>query len=508
MPRIDTSTLNQAAIAGLPDHVRRQIYNGLDCCVTFEVFEKLSAELRQQNDPSARMVYDFERGMQAPAMDMMLRGWRVDPYERSNGIKLLESQRSRLEWVLNCYAHAVWGKNLNANSSHQLKEFFYKVMKLPEQFKNEKGVKKVSTNREALENLSGYFLALPIINCILAIREVVKKLSVLRSEVDPDSRMRTSYNVAGTETGRWSSSSNSTGGGTNLQNITEELRKMFISDEGYKLAYVDLEQAESRVVGLLVLATIGDPGYLDACESGDLHTTVARLVWPSLGWTGDKKKDKEIAEQPFYRHFSYRDMAKRGGHGTNYYGTPRTMSKHLKVTERVMADFQCAYFTAFPGIPKWHRWVAHQLGVHQEITTPLGRRRIFFGRPGDDATLREAIAFCPQSVVGDLLNVALWRVWKFLPEVQLLGQIHDAIVFQYPEDREVELMSRALELTRVPVTLGNRTLIIPSEAKVGWNWASQDKKPFTPENNPNGLKKWKGQPDDRRRVTGLDRVIS
>lgn len=471
-----------------------QIYNGLDCCLTFEIWERLSEMTAKK--PAVRNTYSFERAMQAPALEMMERGWLIDKGARDKAKAKLKTEKARLLFVVNEMARAVWDKGLNANSPAQLKEFFYGVLKLPEQYAVTNGVRRVSTNRDALENLSVYFYSRPIINTILALRETAKKLSVLETNISADGRIRTSYNVAGTETGRWSSSSASDGSGTNLQNITPELRDMFIADPGWKLCYLDLEQAESRVVGLLVFRDCADPTYLDACESGDLHTTVSKLVWPALSWGGNVAADKMVAEHPFYRHFSYRDMAKRGGHGTNYYGTPRTMARHLKVEEAVMVSFQNAYFKAFPGIRTWHQAVAMKLARDSAMITLLGRPRTFFGRSNDDSTLREAIAFEPQSVVGDLLNLGLWRLWRYEPRIQILGQVHDAVVFQYPDNpaTETSILNSALSLTAIPITSSGRTLIIPSECKVGWNWANASP------SNLNGLVKWKGTPDERRRL--------
>lgn len=503
-----------------------QLYNGLDCCLTTEIAEVLAPKVGAS--PEATLIYSFERAMQGPALDMMRRGWRVDQYERYKSISDLQARRAKMEHLLDRYAHVIWNRGLNPGSPKQMKDFFYyspQGLRLPEQHKIDKGVRKVSCDRECLEKLRAYFYAVPIINVILALRDIDKKLGVLLTEVDADSRMRTSYNVAGTETGRWSSSANAFGSGTNLQNITPELRKMFVADPGMKLCYADLEQAESRVVGLLVWMCTGDPSYLDACESGDLHTLVAKLVWPKLGWTGDPKADRKIADQPFYRQYSYRDMAKRGGHGTNYYGQPRTMAMHLKVETSIMEAFQHGYFKAFPGIRLWHTWTSAQLTTKQCLTTPLGRQRHFFGRPNDDSTLREAIAFVPQSTVGDLLNLALWLVWHHMPEVQLLGQIHDAIVFQYPEKRELEIIPKALSLLRIPITASGihrgsvffpsnltltRTMTIPSECKIGWNWADDEIRSSVGNKklpNPDGLKKWKGVEDERRRHAGFSVVL-
>jgi DNA polymerase-1 len=467
-------------------------YNSLDAAVTLEIHEILSQKNMSQG------VYAFERALQGPALDMMLRGFLIDPVWRAKGIDQETKKKELVEERLNRLAHAVWGKDLNPRSPHQLKDFFYNELQLPEVWTSKKGVRSLSTDREALEKLSQYYIALPIINCVLHARDAGKKLSVLRSGVDPDGRMRCTYNVCGTETGRWASSRNVYGRGGNLQNITEELRRMFVADRGYILLYVDGEQAESRGVGFIHGRLFNDWRYLDACEAGDLHTTVTRLVWQNLGWTGDNRADRAIAEQPFYRHFSYRDMAKRGGHGTNYYGTPWTMARHLKVDKSLIEEFQRNYFAAFPAMRKWHVWVSEQLALSQSITTFVGRERTFFGRPNDDTTLREAIAYEPQSVVGDLVNEGGYRVWKQFPEAQALAQIHDAYLFQIPETR-LDLIEPILKTFEVPVRdqKSGRVLRIPAEAKVGWNWAGcemetpVEKRKFK-DGNPDGLRKWKG----------------
>lgn len=524
MPWIETDKLKESSLGvlynGKPlSHTDSyHVYNGLDCLLTFEIFEAVSPQLTSR--PDAQLTYNFERGMQAPALYMMRRGFKVDAYERRVGIDYLEKLKLRLESILNRYANAIWGKPLNANSPKQLKAFLYGAMGLPPVELSFKGVRRVTTNREALEKCQDYFHALPVVLCILAIRDHGKRLSVLRSEIDSDSRMRTSYNVAGTETGRWSSSANVFGGGTNLQNITPELRRMFVADDGQKLCYLDLEQAESWVTGLLVWATVGDESFLHAIRSGDLHTFVARMVWPSLA-------DKSAAEQIFYRHFSFRDMSKRGGHASNYLIKPPTMSRHLHIPVPICRSFQDTYYAKFPGLPRWHQWTATEIQTQHRLVTPLGTLRHFFGRAGDDATLREAVAHVPQHCVGLILNLILWRMWK--AGLDILAQIHDAVVFQYPETAdEARVISSALALTSVPLTVSGmwkneysnpalppsnigetRTIIIPAECKIGWNWADEEIKTSRGKmKNPEGLRKWKGSPDDRRRLTGLDRLIS
>ena len=277
---------------------------------------------------------------------------------------------------------------------------------------------------------------------------------------------------------------------------------MFVADPGYKLCGIDLEQAESREVGWICGTQFGEWSYLDACEAGDLHTYVATMVWPDLGWTGNLSKDKALAETPYYRHHTYRYMAKRLGHASNYLTTPFTASRHIKCPVKLCSEFQTRYYGSFSGIPKWHQWVGTQLQTTQQLTTVFGRQRHFFGRPNDDATLREAVAYQPQSSTADRLNIGLMRLWShFGNRIQVLLQLYDAIYFQFREDdNEQELISEALRLIDVPLEHQGRIFTVPGEAKVGWNWSS-----WSPD-NPDGLKKLKG-PDSRKRTALLDRIF-
>lgn len=462
------------------------IYNGLDCCVTLEVLQNLLPQL----DNQTRSVYEFSKSLQGPALEMKLRGVLVDQRRRAQVIKIYEGQMAILQANLDKILWDGLECKINWRSPQQMQKLLYEVLKLPVQ----KYQGKITVNRDALEKLAAYFVALPILNHILALRDIGKKTGVLRTDIDADGRMRTSYNIAGTTTGRFSSSMSDFGSGTNFQNIEEILRQIFIADKGMKFAYIDLEQAESRLVGALCWNIFNDGAYLDACESGDLHTAVSKLAWPGLGWTGTPSLDKQLAESPFYRQHSYRHMAKVLGHGTNYRGSPYTMAKHTKIDQSIIAEFQRVYFRAFSAIPKWHQWTADRLREDGYLVNLTGRKRWFFGRRTDDTTIREAIAYDPQGSVGDILNRGMLQVWR-LNICQLLMQIHDAILIQYPEEKEDEVLPLAVAAIQVPVELNNgRTLLIPSEAKVGWNWGNLSK------DNPDGLKKYQGH-DDRKRTS-------
>lgn len=472
------------------------VYNGTDCLITHEVLDVLLPQLDNQTGST----YAFSRELQAPVLDMRLRGVKIDLERKNRLVSDYREQIAQLETdIERIVIDGLGFYGFNWRSNPSLMELFYGRLQIP--IIKKKG--RPTVNREALEKMESYFIARPIISHLIALREIAKKIGVLTTEIDRDGRMRTSYSIGGTSTGRFSSTFSEFGTGTNLQNIEEELRAIFIADEGMKMAYLDEPQGESRVVGAIEWNLFHDGAYLDACESSDLHTTVAKLCWPGLPWTGDNKTDRKIAEQPFYRHFDYRFMCKKIGHGTNYFGKPYTLSRQAKIDQRAIEDFQPKYFSAFPAHSMWHAWVREQLHSYGVLTTLTGRRRHFFGRRDDDSTFREAVAYDPQGSLADILNRGMLAVWR-ANRCQLLMQIHDAILIQYPESQEDDVIAQVLsDLTQSVELKHNRTLTLIPDVMTGWNWGKAS------EANPDGLKAW--VPGDQRRrtekVSILDRKL-
>ena len=197
-------------------------------------------------------------------------------------------------------------------------------------------------------------------------------------------------------------------------------------------------------------------------------------------------------------------MCKKIGHGTNYGGKPRTLANQAKVEIGLIEDFQPKYFRAFPAHLRWHAYVDRTLREDGYLTTLTGRKRWFFGRRNDDSTLREAIAYDPQGSLADILNRGMLQVWGGGLCV-LLMQIHDAILIQYPESREDEVIPRVLKALSVPIMLDSgREFTIPYGVMTGWNWGKFDK-----DENPDGLKSYKGN-DQRKRtppIAILDRSL-
>jgi len=487
----------------IPDNLdgfsNEQAYNILDSAITAQ----LLPVLRNQLGPDTAHTYRRAMGVQALCMEISTKGFPTNQMTIAELDWQLEKEERRARTVLHRFCDAVGFRAINPRSVIDVPELFYDHLNLPVVWEHDRktGKRKRSGDAKALEKLAvNYPIALPFVNAILTFRSAAKMRGVFKSGLEPvTGNLRCNFSAAGTETGRLSSQQNPFHRGTNAQNITDELRQIVEAPEGYCILNADLKTAESIAVGYISRCV----AYIEACESGDLHTAVSKLNWKELPWTGDLALDKDIAEQLFYRHFTYRDMAKKGGHGTNYYGTPPTMAMHMKLPRHIVQEFQDSYFAQFPEIAQWHLEVIARIQTDGYITTAMRRKRQFWGRSSDKATWREAIAYEPQSLVGDVMNDGLIQVqdW-FLREVKgtvagvghragnpaatpilrpiradLRAQIHDAGVFLIPIDGAAEIARDIQSRLTVPVDFGDLgQMVIPSDLTIGRVWSKKPKK--------------------------------
>ena len=195
-------------------------------------------------------TYQFERDLQGPVLEMGLRGCLVDQQRKMQVIdefwEALEILERDLQRIV---VEGVGMSEFNWRSPAHLRQLFYSELGLP----TIRRQGRPTTDDDAREELEAYPIAAQICKHINMLSVLGKKLSVLRTEIDDDGRIRTSYNIAGTSTGRFSSSLSEFGTGGNLQNVEESLRSIFIADPGYKFAKFDAKSGESYCVGGRIL---------------------------------------------------------------------------------------------------------------------------------------------------------------------------------------------------------------------------------------------------------------
>ncbi len=404
-----------------------------------------------------------------------------------------------------------------ANSVAQ--EFFFappwlKTYGIPEyKSRNTKNEYTPAADRAALEKIikasdSGpayaAFWAAPFAHICITLADLAKSLGFLSCKLE-HGIFKASFGAV-TDTGRLSSRQNAQGYGSNAQNVTPKLRHIFVSPPVEKFCAGDYSQIESRNVAAICYQLFGLKNYIAATESGDLHSLAASMVWPDLPWPEDFTIDwtlkhgpfpkdmikaaKAIASVEFYRGKSRRDVSKTLGHGTSYMGRPPQMSKHSHIEVKLIEHYQDVFFGMFPEVKMWHRWVVEQVQTKGEITTFLGRTRRFFGRPNDDATIRKAVAYEPQSVAADYCNRALLRLHRLalagdFPATIRLSK-HDELVVTCEESLEEQVIATMVAQMEEHITLTSptgetRDWFVPVEIESGWNMGRKS------DSNPNGL---------------------
>jgi len=128
---------------------------------------------------------------------------------------------------------------------------------------------------------------------------------------------------------------------------------------------------------------------------------------------------------------------KQAVHASNYGAAARTIAITLGWTVTEAEDFQNKWFGLHPGIRAWQRRIDTQLQSTRTVWNKFGFRRIYFDRV--EGLLPEGLAWIPQSTVAIVSFRAGLKLEKEVPWCQLLIQVHDSFVFQFPFDKRGQL---------------------------------------------------------------------
>ena len=428
-------------------------YNCKDCCVTYEIAMEIRKELQEFG--TLEFYEAHSNRLIEPLMMMQRRGILIDTSRREK----LDRELSEKILLLQTRLNTAIGKEINVNSPKQLKELLYDDLGLPHVYswgrKAGKKAKVLSTNEDAIEQLQK-LTSNPVLGIILEIRGLVKLLGTyVRAELEASSRICCAYKITGTETGRLSSTKSIYGRGTNLQNISREasIRAMFIADKGKMMVNADLSQAEARIVAYAA----EEERMIHVFESGeDIHKYNASIIF-------NKHSDQVTQAE--------RQTAKSRVHGANYKIGFAKAAKLAGTSEAKAREDLNKYKARFPMLEIWWKKVEEQVGRTRIMSNVFGRKRMFFDRWGDDL-VREAIAYVPQSSVGDLLNLGIIRAYPNLPQGwEFLAQAHDSILAQVPVETDpLHIWKYFKHYFEIPITLNHKTFIIPIDIKTGSSW--------------------------------------
>ena len=406
-------------------------YNAKDTLTTLRLVPPMLDALVEADSME---TYRHSISLVEPVLCMEISGVRIDPNARDR----LKRDLSTKEKESLTYIHESLGFPLNPKSNPLMKALFYHDLKVRQRVSRK--TKKPTLDDAALRSIAKEKAALrPLIEAILTYRSAgTLRANAIDPEPDERGRQHTSYNIGGTETGRFSSSSDVFGRGLNLQNQHISIRPIYLPEEGQLMMACDLDRADAQVVAW----EAGDDELKQMFREGvDIHTENAKVLGVS------------------------RDLAKRGAHATNYGCSARTLGSSLGITTHEAQKFIDRWMDAHPAIRRWHERVTEQIETKHYLRTPFGRRRYYFDRMSDQL-INQALAYVPQSAVADVICIGMRRVYTDLPEVRVLLQVHDEVVLSIPDETWVEKVKQKL-LVEIPY---EDPLIIPVGGIVGKNW--------------------------------------
>ena len=384
--------------------------------------------------------------------EMEIAGCRVDAKALAAFGDLLAARSAELERQI----YDLAGEEFNINSPKQLGEILFGKLGLPHGKKTKTGW---STNADVLEKLR---YEAPIVGAVLEYRQYAKLKSTyadgLLKAMDPDGRVRTSFQMTVTATGRLSSTE------PNLQNIPtrtdlgSEIRRMFIPAEGCVLVDADYSQIELRLLAHMA----GDEAMIAAFRSGgDFHAETAAKVF--------HVDPSEVTHE-------MRRQAKAVNFGIVYGISAFSLSQDIGVTVAEAKAYMEAYFATFPGVRTYMDAIVERAREQGYVETLFHRRRDLPELKSSNFNLRSfgervALNMPIQGTAADIMKLAMVAVWKRLraelPEARLVLQVHDELIVECPEpqaERAAALLKAEME--RVV------TLSVPLTADAHWgkNW--------------------------------------
>ena len=315
-----------------------------------------------------------------------------------------------------------------------------------------------STDVNELERLAGE--GVPVARLILEWRQLSKLKSTytdaLQAQINPDTgRVHTSFSLSGAQTGRLSSTE------PNLQNIPirtdigRQIRDAFVAAPGHVLMSADYSQIELRLA-----AHMADvPQLKDAfARKEDIHSMTAEELFGSV--------DRETRNKAKTINFAIL-------YGISSWG----LAGRLAVSREEGKAIIDRYFERFPGIQNYINETTASVREHGFTTTLFGRKTHFPNIRSPQQNLRQgseraAINAPIQGTSADLIKRAMNRMDAALsdaglPEVRMLLQVHDELVFEVPlgqEEAAAAVVRSVMEHAAEPALM----LDVPLDVEVGW----------------------------------------
>ena len=388
------------------DHPTFVYYGGLDTILTARLYPKLRSEIKRQ---SMGHLVDYEHKLQRLVADMQRRGMRIDVSYAEQLAERMTQEEERCKEIAKDLG--VFNVNATREIAVALQQLGVELTETTQKSGDLKVDKMILTT---IANDPSLGKACDLANAIMSAKNnakwrdayVIGSLELM----DSNNRVHPFINTVGARTARFSVSLPPL---QQLPSGNDAIRRMFVAEEGCRMASIDFSGVELRVLAALSQ----DPVMLKVFrEGGDLHQMTA----DASGVT--------------------RKLAKTVNFGKVYGGGPKGLAKQTGIPVEELQVACDGFDSVYKGVNKF----AYQLSApikrkdRNYVITHTGRKL-----PVDAQKSYTALNYCIQSTARDVLgkamiNLAKSGFWKYA-----LMPIHDEVLFSFPEEDAVELSKEA-----------------------------------------------------------------
>lgn len=488
----------------IADDRTHALYCGKDATVTYEIKNAHDKCL----SPSQRKHFKFNMALLPPLLYMEHKGIKYDKEKAQSRLTEVHAEMSSLLEKVESAA----GRKVNPNSSagaNSLQNILYKHLKFPPQYAKEAGRKtnRLTANADALLSLARHESEDSIIYNLLKWRALEGQRKQLEIDADPDGRVRCSYNLVGTETGRMACYESPSGSGMNMQTVMSRFRDMYRADDGYDFCKCDLSGADGWTVAAwsnyfgdstMLDDYLFDPEfkpakvlmlmYLDSLsiQNGERFKQEIRPV-STLSRSEILTRLQALATKKGWLY----PACKATHHGSSYGMQPNKVSDTIKlrawkdmgevvyVAPKICGNLQHLFIHGrYSGILKWQSHIQSTLQRDRSLSCASGHIRPFLGRLNEQTTINAAWSHEPQANTTYATNLAMSNLWND-PEnrrrdgtliIEPLHQVHDELDVQWPQDKRAWACDKMRQYFSNTLTIADQPIQIPFEGKYGPSW--------------------------------------
>jgi len=438
-------------------------YNCKDTDYTLRLYHIFRQQLREE-PRIARVFMKLMMPASNVLVDVERRGVWVDPERWEE--RYIQAQETRDK--IHKFIGQFWpeDKPININAPQQVGRLLFDYLELPIIERSPK-TKNPSTRESVLLRLADEHVAC---KAIIKWRKWAKYVNTYLGpwkyeHMDSDGRIRSSYKLYGTVTGRLS-------GEGGIQQVPRDpfIRSVIGAPPGWKFLQADYSQVELRVAAMLADEKRMIRQFLNG---EDIH--MLRAMKQTKKLAEDVTKEERKRAKPVSFGYLY-------GMGANKFVSYCFDNYGIKITQKEAEADRAGFFEDYPGLRPWHERQRRLARKYQRVNSPIGRVRHLPDIESADEDVRQeaerqAINSPVQSFASDLMLSALIELHGRMDPTEcfIVGTVHDSILFQVQEDRATDyayLIKSVMEdMERIHRTFGYEvTIPIIADIEIGQHW--------------------------------------